>query len=161
MDGNAGKHIDAYVEYNNIVGMDDGGQMMSEQEFEAYKAKVREARRNRLYVHWRNSYGQDCKTIGPASQCFCGHRFKQHNFDNVKTKQVHCKDNRCKCKMFTYIPVCKYLHWSRKSYFVWTKNLYFVTIPNIFFFFHSWLSRPEMPLQAFMPRARSKRNLDL
>jgi len=25
MDGNAGKHIDAYVEYNNIVGMDDGG----------------------------------------------------------------------------------------------------------------------------------------
>ena len=30
MDGNAQKHIDAYVEYNNIVGMDDGGVMMSE-----------------------------------------------------------------------------------------------------------------------------------
>ena len=112
MDGNAQKHIDAYIEYNNIVGMDDGGVMMSEKEFEAYKAKVREARKNRLYVHWRNAYGVDCKTIGPASQCFCGHRYKEHNFDNVKTKQVHCKANKmgkkCKCKMFTYIPVCKY-----------------------------------------------------
>ena len=40
---------------------------MSEAEFEAYKAKVREARKNRLYVTWRNSDGVDCKNIGPAS----------------------------------------------------------------------------------------------
>ena len=48
-----------------------------------YKTKVREARKNRLYVHWRNADGVDCKTIGPASQCFCGCRFKNHAFDNV------------------------------------------------------------------------------
>jgi len=37
MDGMGQKHVDAYIEYNNIVGDDDGGVMMSEAEFEAYK----------------------------------------------------------------------------------------------------------------------------
>jgi hypothetical protein len=35
--------------------MDDGGQMMSEKEFEAYKLQVREKRKNRLYVNWRSN----------------------------------------------------------------------------------------------------------
>ena len=88
------------------MGNDDGGKMMSEKEFEEYKERVREARKNRLYVNWRNqNSGQDCRTIGPASPCFCGHRFKDHNFDNVKSKEVHCKNNKCKCQLFTYIPV--------------------------------------------------------
>jgi len=30
MDNQAAKHIDAYVEYNNIVGNADGGKMMNE-----------------------------------------------------------------------------------------------------------------------------------
>ena len=79
---------------------------MSEAEFEAYKARVREARKNRLYVHWRNmETGADCKAIGPASQCFCSHRYKEHNFDNVNDKKVSCKDRKCKCRLFSYIPV--------------------------------------------------------
>lgn len=49
--------IDAYIEYDRIVGNADGGQMMSEQEFEEFKQRHREARKNRLYVHWRNSDG--------------------------------------------------------------------------------------------------------
>ena len=82
---------------------------MSEQEFEEYKARVREKRANRLYTNWRNlETGADCKAIGPASQCFCGHRYKEHNFDNVENKQVSCKDKRCKCRLFSYIPICKY-----------------------------------------------------
>ena len=106
MDNQAARHVQAYLEYDAIVGDDDNGKMMSEQEFEEYKARVREKRANRLYVHWRNmETGQDCKAIGPASQCFCGHRFKQHNFDNVETKKVDCKDKQCKCKLFDYIPV--------------------------------------------------------
>lgn len=52
--------------------------------------------------------GADCKAIGPASQCFCGHRYKEHNFDNVYDKNVSCKDKRCKCKLFSYIPICKW-----------------------------------------------------
>ena len=32
------KHIQAYIEYEQIVGNADGGKMMSEAEFEAYKA---------------------------------------------------------------------------------------------------------------------------
>jgi hypothetical protein len=33
------KHIQAYIDYKNIVGDDDGGKMMSDKEFEAYKKK--------------------------------------------------------------------------------------------------------------------------
>ena len=41
MNGDAAKHVQAYIEYRNIVGNDDGGQMMNEAEFEAYKARAR------------------------------------------------------------------------------------------------------------------------
>lgn len=99
------KHIQAYLEYRNIVGDDDGGKLMSEAEFEAYKKKVAEARKNHLYVYWVNEKGFECKAIGPESMCFCGHRYKNHNFDNVKTKKVNCKQAKCKCSLFEYVPV--------------------------------------------------------
>ena len=78
---------------------------MSEEEFEAYKKKVAEARKNHLYVYWVNAKGYECKAIGPESMCFCGHRYKKHNFDNVQTKKVNCKEKKCKCNLFEYIPV--------------------------------------------------------
>jgi len=99
------KDIQAYIDYTRIVGVDDGGKMMSEKEFEEYKDKVREARKNHLYVNWQNIKGNDCKAIGPESMCFCGHRYKAHNFDNVKTKKVNCKDKKCKCPLFNYVPI--------------------------------------------------------
>jgi len=99
------KHIQAYLEYKNIVGDDDGGKLMSDEEFEAYKKKVAEARKNHLYVYWVNEKGFECKAIGPESMCFCGHRFKNHNFDNVKTKKVNCKQPKCKCPLYEYVPV--------------------------------------------------------
>ena len=99
------KHIQAYIDYRNIVGDDDGGKMMSEKEFESYKKKVSEARKNHLYVYWVNKNGFECKAIGPESMCFCGHRYKGHNFDNVKNKKVNCKTTKCKCALFDYVPV--------------------------------------------------------
>jgi hypothetical protein len=39
------------------VGNADGGKMMTEKEFEEFKKNVKEARKNRLYVVWRNSEG--------------------------------------------------------------------------------------------------------
>jgi len=101
----AQKHVQAYIDYKNIVGDDDGGKLMTDKEFEAYKKKVAESRKNHLYVYWVNIKGYDCKAIGPESMCFCGHRFKGHNFDNVKTKNVNCKTAKCKCKLFDYVPV--------------------------------------------------------
>ena len=56
-------------------------------------------------MKWRNADGVDCKGIGPASQCFCGHRYKEHNFDNIETRIINCKSKGCKCKMFDYIPI--------------------------------------------------------
>lgn len=99
------KDIQAYIDYCRIVGVDDGGKMFNEKEFEEYKKKVESSRRNHLYVYWTNNKGVDCKAIGPESMCFCGHRFKMHNFDNVKTKKVDCKDSKCKCRLYEYVPV--------------------------------------------------------
>ena len=99
----AARDVQAYLDYYNIVGDDDGGKMMSEAEFEAYKKKVAYARANHLYVFYVNKKGEECKSIGPSSMCFCKHRFRNHNFDNIKTKKVNCKN--CKCQMFNYIPV--------------------------------------------------------
>ena len=101
--GDHTKDIQAYLDYYAIVGDDDGGKMMSDAEFEAYKKKVAEARRNHLYVYYANSKGEECKAIGPSSMCFCKHRYRNHNFDNVTNKKVNCKN--CKCKLFNYMPV--------------------------------------------------------
>ncbi len=81
--------------------------MMSEKEFEEFKASVKESRKNRLYVSWRNTKGVDCRMIGPASKCFCGHRYKEHAVDNVKDRKVFCRSSKCRCPLFSYIPVCK------------------------------------------------------
>ena len=55
------------VHIYSIVGNADGGKMMSEKEFEEFKNNVKDVRKNRLYVIWRNEDGQDCRTIGPSS----------------------------------------------------------------------------------------------
>jgi len=43
--------------------------------------------KNRIYASWRNIKGIDCKMIGPATKCFCDHRFKDHEFLNPKDKK--------------------------------------------------------------------------
>ena len=101
----AARDVQAYIDYYNIVGNDDNGVLMSEKEFEEYKKKVQHARINHLYVSWKNSKGQECKMIGPSSSCFCGHRYKEHNFDDIKTRKLFCKDKKCKCPLFSYVPV--------------------------------------------------------
>lgn len=98
-------NIQAYIDYRNIVGTDDGGKLMSEEEFENYKKNVAEKRKNHLYVYWVNADGFECKAIGPESMCFCNHRYKYHDFDSVKDKKVKCKDKKCKCKLYDYVPV--------------------------------------------------------
>ena len=101
--GGHAKDIQAYLDYYAIVGDDDGGKMMTDAKFEAYKKKVASARANHLYVFYVNNKGEECKAIGPSSMCFCKHRYRNHNFDNVTNKKVNCKN--CKCKLFNYIPV--------------------------------------------------------
>ena len=72
LNASAQDHVAAYLEYNAIVGNADGGVMMSEAEYAAFKARMIEARKNRLYVCWRDTEtGIDCKNIGPQSKCFC------------------------------------------------------------------------------------------
>ncbi|CAD8206034.1 unnamed protein product [Paramecium octaurelia] len=100
----AAQHIQAYIDYCNVVG-DNGGPLLSEKEYEALKKKQQENIKNRVYATWKNSKGMECKQIGPASMCFCGHRFKEHEYMMPKNKKVVCKNKQCSCPQFNYIPI--------------------------------------------------------
>ncbi|KRX05369.1 hypothetical protein PPERSA_00670 [Pseudocohnilembus persalinus] len=99
------RHVDAYIQYHQLVGQSDNGKMMSEQEFEQYKKKMIQNAGNRLHVTWQNSKGKECKTIGPSSKCYCDHRYKEHDYVSPQGKMIKCKMNGCKCKCFSYIPL--------------------------------------------------------
>ena len=49
---------------------------------------IKQKSKNRIYCSWRNGKNIDCKSIGPASMCFCGHRFKEHEYLEPKNKKV-------------------------------------------------------------------------
>lgn len=53
--GRAGsaKHVDEYIEYCNLVG-DNGGVLMTEQQFQDYKKNYAQMAQNRLYTSWYN-----------------------------------------------------------------------------------------------------------
>lgn len=105
LDSKAAQAVQAYIEYENIVGAADGGKMLSPDEYEEFKKHVAAQRANRLFVYWTNSQALECKTIGPFSKCFCDHRYKDHLTDNVKSKKVPCKAPKCKCRHFNYVPI--------------------------------------------------------
>nr|XP_032802107.1 protein FAM221A isoform X1 [Petromyzon marinus] len=93
-----------------IVGEDDGGKLMSPQEYADYKRRVLPQReRNRLFVSWSGPTGIDCKLVGPETRCFCTHRYKQHQTDLEeipKERPIHlpCLVHGCRCASYLYIP---------------------------------------------------------
>jgi len=60
---------------------------------------------NWFYVNWWNDKGKDCKAIGPATKCFCDHRYKEHNYLKPENKIIKCEVNKCACKHFYYVPI--------------------------------------------------------
>lgn len=98
-----GEHVEAYREYNKLVGEADGGKLLKESEYRALQARAAEAAKNRLFVFWRNPDGLDCYTVGPDSRCFCGHSYKSHAWYETETKEVHCRVPGCECAQFTYL----------------------------------------------------------
>ena len=94
--------VEAYWEYHKIVGDEVGDKLLSPKAYEKYKKTVVPERiRNRLYVSWRVDETVDCELIGPESQCFCQHRYRQHNTDNP-AKNTSCR--HCRCAGYEYIP---------------------------------------------------------
>jgi len=103
---NGDAHLAAYMEYRNLVGDTDGGVALSEKDYETLQKKAMKAKKNELYVYWRNvSTGMDCKCLGPSSKCFCCHRYRDHSWFDVDTKKVKCRMPGCRCQLFDYIPV--------------------------------------------------------
>ena len=50
--------------------------------------------------------GLECKAIGPASSCFCGHRYREHTWsDYPETGKLKCKMAGCPCQAYSYVPV--------------------------------------------------------
>ncbi|CAF1314720.1 unnamed protein product [Didymodactylos carnosus] len=105
---NAAAHVDAYFEYRHIVGDDDGGQMFTPEEYEAYKKRVLPMRlHNRLYVSWINPDGMDCILVGPQHKCLCRHRFTEHKTDFQQIPKdrpilLPCRAAGCRCASFDY-----------------------------------------------------------
>ncbi|XP_008419913.1 protein FAM221A isoform X1 [Poecilia reticulata] len=102
--------VDDYAEYRRIVGDDDGGKLFTPEEYEEYKRRVLPLRmKNRLYVSFGVPGGIDCKQIGPETQCFCEHRYKQHQteFEVIPSERpiaLQCKVSGCRCSSYNYIP---------------------------------------------------------
>ncbi|XP_032437403.1 protein FAM221A [Xiphophorus hellerii] len=102
--------VDDYAEYRRIVGDDDGGKLFTPEEYEEYKRRVLPLRmKNRLYVSFGVPGGIDCKQVGPETQCFCEHRYKQHQteFEVIPSERpiaLRCKVSGCRCSSYNYIP---------------------------------------------------------
>jgi len=100
------KHVDAYFEYRQLVGDSDGGRLLDEREYEALRERAADPER-RLWVYWVEAEsGLECKAVGPASTCFCGHRYREHTWaDYPETRKLKCKMAGCTCHAFSYVPV--------------------------------------------------------
>ncbi|KAG9392113.1 hypothetical protein J8273_5092 [Carpediemonas membranifera] len=104
-DAQAVRHIDAYIEYRQIVGDTDGGRLLSEEEFNKRKRQFEEAKKHRAYVSWRNmNTGIDCKLIGSESKCMCGHKWKEHLAPYKPGAKFKCRVPGCKCCNYDYLP---------------------------------------------------------
>ncbi|KAG7245063.1 hypothetical protein INR49_023629 [Caranx melampygus] len=110
LDESALKAVDEYWEYRRIVGDDDGGRLFTPQQYEEYKRKMIPLRmKNRLYVSFGIPGGIDCKLIGPETQCFCAHRYKQHKTDftvvpSERPLALPCQVRGCHCPAYQYVP---------------------------------------------------------
>ncbi|XP_074543592.1 protein FAM221A [Halichoeres trimaculatus] len=110
LDKSALEAVDNYWEYRRIVGDDDGGILFTPQQFEEYKKKVISKRmKNRLYASFGVPGGIDCKLIGPETQCFCAHRYRQHKteYEVVPPERplaLPCQVTGCQCMAFQYVP---------------------------------------------------------
>ncbi|KAL0234934.1 hypothetical protein GEMRC1_001516 [Eukaryota sp. GEM-RC1] len=96
-------HVEAYQEYLNIVGEDVSAPLLSQKEFEAKRQKMIDNAHNRVYTFWVNSQGVHCRTVGPATNCVCGHRYRVHAPSSIEEKSS-CRSMGCKCRSFDVLP---------------------------------------------------------
>ncbi|XP_061123979.1 protein FAM221A [Syngnathus typhle] len=110
LDSSALKAVDDYCEYKRLVGDDDGGKMLTPEQYEEYKRKMIPQRlKNRLYVSFGVPGGIDCKHVGPETLCFCAHRYKQHKTDfevipSERPLRLPCRVRKCLCCAYEYLP---------------------------------------------------------
>ena len=96
--------IDTYAFYVHHGGEETIGEF-NEKNFKLLKQRLAESKKTSLYTSWRNKEGKDCKTIGPVTKCFCNHRYRQHNYMKPVNRKIACKEPKCGCAHFTYVPV--------------------------------------------------------
>ncbi|XP_030596516.1 protein FAM221A isoform X2 [Archocentrus centrarchus] len=95
---------------SGIVGDDDGEKLLTPEQYEEYQRKMLPQRlKNRLYVSYGVPEGIDCKHIGPETQCFCTHRYKQHKTDwevvpSERPIALPCRVKGCCCPAYEYVP---------------------------------------------------------
>jgi hypothetical protein len=103
-DDSMSAHIDAFFEYDQLVGESDGGVALSEKAYVALQRKAAAAAEDRLFCTWRHGpTGQDCINVGPSTRCLCGHTYKSHAWFETMSKKVTCRCPGCKCPGFRYV----------------------------------------------------------
>ena len=100
----AADSVEAYLEYERVVGGADGGVLLTDEEYAAFRQSALERSERRLYVTWRNASGLDCKCVGPATLCECGHRYKEHTRLDGHGQELRCRAAGCLCASFQYLP---------------------------------------------------------
>uniref|UniRef100_A0A8C4ZJF7 Protein FAM221A n=1 Tax=Gadus morhua TaxID=8049 RepID=A0A8C4ZJF7_GADMO len=110
IDKKASQSLDKYLEYRRIVGDEDGGTLFTQAQYEQYKKRVVPQRmNNRLYVSFGvPGEGLECKLVGPETQCFCSHRYKQHRTDfevlsSGAPLALPCQVKGCRCTAYQYV----------------------------------------------------------
>ncbi|XP_056439297.1 protein FAM221A [Gadus chalcogrammus] len=110
IDKKASQSLDKYLEYRRIVGDEDGGTLFTPAQYEQYKKRVVPQRmNNRLYVSFGvPGEGLECKLVGPETQCFCSHRYKQHKTDfevlsSGAPLALPCQVKGCRCTAYQYV----------------------------------------------------------
>ncbi|XP_072030102.1 LOW QUALITY PROTEIN: protein FAM221B-like [Amphiura filiformis] len=64
-----------------------------------------EAIQTGVYIGWRcPQFTWDCIRVGRLSRCFCGHILQEHASYNGHSVRVPCRQSRCGCKAFAFIP---------------------------------------------------------
>ena len=102
----AADSVEAYLEYERVVGGQDGGELLTDEQYALFRQTALERSANRLYVTWRNSDGTglDCKAVGPATLCECGHRYKEHTRLADQARELRCRAPGCACASYQYLP---------------------------------------------------------
>ncbi|XP_026192476.1 protein FAM221A [Cyclospora cayetanensis] len=118
------RHVDAYLEYDALVGATDGGVLLTPKAYEALRETA--ASSDALLCFWVCvPTGLRCRAVGPFSRCLCSHTFREHRVfqqrqpahapprgrqeqsqqQQALPQPVKCLVPGCSCPHYSFLPI--------------------------------------------------------